>query len=119
MLQAHLFRLEYQRVDGPRIAPDRLEPHTRLDGVSGSVRLRHAEAGEAETAAIVKVELLILLDHSVGVERSAEIEPSLRNAADDPRFGRQRHVFEDALLGCDCRDAFRDADTEIDHASKR
>src|SRR2546430_15510441 len=36
--------------------------------VSVRVRLRHAEAGEVETAALVKVELLILLVHSAGIE---------------------------------------------------
>ena len=56
------------------------------------VDLRHAEAGQIEPAAIVEVELLVLVHHRLRVERRAEIEPALRHAADDARLGGQRQV---------------------------
>ena len=62
------------------------------------IGLRHAEAGKVEAAAVVEVELLVLLDDGFGIECRAEVEPTLRNTADDPGLGRERHVFEDPLL---------------------
>jgi hypothetical protein len=68
--------------------------------------------------AIVEVELLVIINDGVRVERGAEKRTTLRHAADDARFGRQCQMLEDMLLGSDRRDAFRHADTEIDHAAR-
>src|SRR5262249_19599757 len=87
--------------------------------VSIGVRLRHAQACEIEPAAIVKVELLILLDDGLRLERRSEIEPALRYAADDSGLCRQRPIFENALLRRDCGDPFRHADAQIHHAPER
>ena len=57
--------------------------------VSLRIGLRHAETGEVETSAIVEVELLVLLDDGFGIECRAEVEPTLRNTADDPGLGRR------------------------------
>ena len=79
----------------------------------------HAETRHVEPAAVVEIELLVLLDDRVGVDCGAEIEPALRHAADHARLGRQRHVLENALLVRDRRDAFGHADAEIDDAAHR
>src|SRR6478736_5514548 len=55
--------------------------------------------GEIETAAIIKVELLVLMQHGLGIERRAEIEPALRHAADNARFGGEREIAQHALFG--------------------
>ena len=52
------------------------------------VDLRHAEAGQVEAAAVVEVELLVLVDHRLGVDRGAEVQPALRHAADRRRARR-------------------------------
>src|SRR6516162_2223737 len=75
--------------------------------VSIRVRLRHAEACEIEPAAVIEVELLVLLDNSFCIERRSEIESALRYAADDSGLRGQRHVFEDVLLRCNSGHAFR------------
>ena len=100
-------------------APARRASETADVHVSIRVGLRHAETGEIEPSAVIEIELLILLDHGFGIERRAEIEPALRNTADDPGLGGERHIFENALLGGDRRDALRHADAEIDHAAER
>src|SRR3954447_22911749 len=54
------------------------------------IRLRQTEARQIEPAAIIEIELLVLMDHSPGVEGRAEVEPTLRQAADHARSRRER-----------------------------
>ena len=49
----------------------------------------HSNDCRVETAAIIKVELLILMNDRVGVYCRAEVEPSGGDATNDARFGRQ------------------------------
>ena len=83
------------------------------------IDLRHAEAGEVEPAAVVEVELLVLRDDGARVHRRPEVEPALRQAADDPGLGGERHLLEQVLLHGDGRDGFRHADAEVDHPAHR
>ena len=78
------------------------------------VRLRHAEEREVEPAAVVEIELLVLVDDGLGVDRRAEIETRRRHAADHARLGGERDELVDALLGRDRGDALRHADAEVD-----
>ena len=55
--------------------------------VALGVALGHAEDGEVEAAAVVEVELLVLVDHRVGVDRRAEVEARGRHAADHAGLG--------------------------------
>ena len=80
------------------------------------VRLGEAEKGRVEAAAVIEVELIGLVDDGLRVDRGTEIEPARRHAANDPRFGRQRHQIGDLFLVGDIRDAFGHADAEIDDA---
>ena len=72
-------------------APASLRPKRLTLTLPCRVRLRQPEAGEVEPAAVVEVELLVLVDDGAGVERRAEVEPALRQAADDARLRRQGH----------------------------
>ena len=83
------------------------------------VALREAQAGEVEAAAVVEVELLVLVQHGGRVQGGAEIEPALRQAADHPGLGGERQVFQHPLLGGHRRDPLGHADAEIDHAPRR
>ena len=59
------------------------------------------EAGQVEPAAIVEVELLVLVEERLRVDRRAEVQPALRHAADHAGLGGQRQVVEHPLLGGD------------------
>ena len=86
--------------------------------VAVPVRLRQPEARKVQPAAIVEVELLVLVDDRAGIDRRPEVEPALRQAADDAGLGRQGHEIEQ-LLGGDTPPRLRHADAEIDHAAER
>ncbi len=81
------------------------------------VAFGHAEASHVQPAAIVEVELLVLLDDGVGIDRGAEIEAAGRHAADHAGLGGQGDVGKNALLGRHRRHPFGHADAEIDHAA--
>ena len=83
------------------------------------VALGHAEAGHVETAAVIEVELLVLLDDRVGVGRGPEARTGREHAADRPGFRRQRDVGRHLFFVGDGGDAFRRANAEIDHAVRR
>ena len=87
--------------------------------VARAVGLRHAEAGEVEPAAVVEVELLVLGDDGARVDGGAEVEPALRQAADDPGLGGERHLLEQVLLLGHRGHGLGHADAEIDHAAHR
>ena len=97
------------------------QPRTEAADVDVAVRvdLRHAEARHVEAAAVVEVELLVLVDHCIRVDRRAEVQAALRHAADHAGLGGQRHVVEYLLFVGDRRDAFGHADAEIDDAAHR
>ena len=81
------------------------------------VRLRHAEAGHVQAAAVVEIELLVLLDHRVRIQRRAEIEPCLRHAADHAGLGGERQVCQYLLLRRHRRNTFGHADAEVHDAA--
>ena len=87
--------------------------------IAGRIRLRHAETSEVETAAVVKIELLILMHDGIRIERGAKIEPALRHSADDAGLGGQGKVLQHMLFGRDRGNPFRHADAEIDDAAGR
>ena len=105
-------------VDEPARARELAAEPADVD-VALRVHLRQAEAGEIEPAAVVEVELLVLVDHRPRIEGRAEVEPALRQPADDARLRREGQVLEHLLLGGHGRDALRHADAEIDHAARR
>ena len=96
-----------------------LRPEAADIDVAGRVRLRHAETCEIEAATIVEIKLLVLMDHRIGIERGAEIQAALRQAADNAGLGGQREIFQHLLFGRDRRNALGHADAEIDHAARR
>ena len=83
------------------------------------VGLSKAEAGEIEAAAIIEVELLVLVDDRAWIDGRAKIQTSLRQSADDAGFGRQRQHIEKFLFRRDGRHALWHADAEIDDAAER
>ena len=87
--------------------------------VAVGVHLRHAEARHIEAAAIVEIELLILMDHGIRVDRGAEIQAALRQAADHAGLGGEGHVVEHLLLVRDLGDTLGHADAEVDHTAHR
>ena len=87
--------------------------------VARRVDLGKSKTSEIEAAAVIKVELLVLLNDGFGIERGSEVEPALRKASYDSGFGRERQVFENALLGRDSRHPFRHADAQIYNAPER
>ena len=97
-------------------APASFGPNLLTFRLPSTIDLRQSEKGDVETAAVVEVELVGLIDHRLRVDRGAEIEPARRNAADHARLRGQRDQVDDLLLIGDCRDALRHADAEIDHA---
>ena len=54
-----------------------------------------------------------------GIDGGAKVETALRNPADDPGLGGQRHEVEQLLFGGNRGNAFGHADAEIDHAAHR
>src|SRR6516225_5304356 len=84
--------------------------------VADLVDLRKPEKGRIQTAAIIEIELVGLVDDGLGVDRGAKIDAACRNAADHAGFGRERDQVDDSLLICDRRNPFGHADAEIDHA---
>ena len=99
-------------------APAKLASEPADIDVAVCIGLRHAEAGEIEPAAVIEVELLVLLDDGLRIERRAEVESALRHAADDSGLGGERHVFEHSLLRRNGGHALRHADAEIDNAAR-
>ena len=97
-------------------APASLGPNLLTLRLPGAVDLGEAEKGHVETAAIVEIELIGLVDDGLGVDRRAEIDPACGDAADHARLCRQRDEVDDLLLVGDSRDAFGHADAEIDDA---
>jgi hypothetical protein len=87
--------------------------------VAVAVDLRHAEARHVEPAAVVEVELLVLMDDGLGVDGSAEVEPALRKSADDAGLRGQRDVSQHLLFVGDRGDTFGHADAEVHDAAHR
>jgi hypothetical protein len=81
--------------------------------VALGIALRQAEHREVEAAAVVEVELIGLVDHGLGVDRRAEVQPAGRDAADHARFGAQGDEVDDALLGRHRRHALGHADAQV------
>ena len=100
-------------------APASLPPNRLTLTLPSASHSRHAEDGEVEAAAVVEVELLVLVDHRVGVDGRAEVEARGRNPADHAGLGGQRDVAQDLLLVGHRGHAFGHADAEVDHAVGR
>ena len=94
------------------------EPSAELRDIDVALRigLRQAEKGDVESAPVVEVELVGLVDHRLGIDGGAEVQAPGRHAADDTRLGGQRHQVGDLLFGSDRGYAFWHADAEVDHA---
>jgi hypothetical protein len=92
-----------------------LRPEPANVDVTFAVAFGEAEHREVEATAVIEIELLVHVDDGVGVDYGTEVEPALRNAADDSGFGGQGHVPEDLLLVGDRGHPFRHADSEIDY----
>src|SRR5436853_592792 len=80
------------------------------------VSLSKPEKGRVKTAAIVKVELIRLINHGLGVRCCAEVEAACRHAAYNARLRRQCQQVDDFFLVGNVGDAFGHADTQINDA---
>jgi hypothetical protein len=94
-----------------------LRPEPAHVHVALGVALGHPEARHVEAAAVVEIELLVLVQDRLGVDRRAEVEPRLRHAADHARLGGKREVVEDAFLVGHGRYPLGHADAEIHDAA--
>ena len=83
------------------------------------VGLRHAEASHVQPAAVIKVELLILLNDGCRVQASSETQPTLRQTADHAGLGGQSNKFEYVLFGGDGGETLGHTNPEIDDAANR
>jgi hypothetical protein len=97
-------------VDKPAGAGETAVEQADID-VAAAIDLGHAEAGQIQAAAVVKIEHLVLVDDGFGIDRRAEIEAALRNPADDAGLGRQGHKVEQLFFRGNRGDAFGHADT--------
>src|SRR5271165_761091 len=84
--------------------------------VARGIALRHAEAGHVEAAAVVEVELLVLVDHRIHVDAGAEVAAARRNATDYAGLYGQGQQVGDLLFVGHRRHAFGHADTKVDDA---
>ena len=100
-------------------APASLRPKRLTFTLPAASDLGKSKTSEIEAAAVIKVELLVLLNDGFGIERGSEVEPALRKASYNSGFGCERQVFENALLGRDSRDPFRHADAQINDTAER
>src|SRR5690606_38609511 len=82
--------------------------------VAGSVDLGDADGGADEPAADVEVELGKLIEDGVGVGGGAEGQSARGSAADQAALDGERETVQLAALSGDLRDAFGDADAEVD-----
>ena len=78
------------------------------------VGLREAEKREVETAAVVEVELVRLVDHRLRIGRRAKIHPARGYAADHAGLRGERNKINDLFLIGNGSNAFGHADAEID-----
>ena len=83
------------------------------------VDLGHAQARHVQAATVVEVELLVLVDHRIGVDRRAEIQAALRQASDHARLGGESDVIQHLFLVGHLRHAFGHADAKIDDSAHR
>src|SRR5208282_190093 len=102
-------------VDEPARAGE-LGPELTDVEIAARIDLGEAEESHVESAAVVEVELIGLIDHGLRVDAGAEVEAARRNAADHSRLRRQRDEVDDLLLVGDRGNAFGHADAEIDDA---
>ena len=84
--------------------------------ISLAIGLREPEKGCVQPAAVIKVELIGLIDNGLCVNRGSKIEPSCRHAANDARFGGKREQISNFLFVGDGCDTLGHADAEIDNA---
>ena len=80
-----------------------------------SVGLRQAKHGQVEAAAVVKVELVRLIEDGGCVAGGTEIESACRHAANHAGFGGHRHRAAGTFFGSDDGYPFRHADAEVHH----
>lgn len=79
----------------------------------------HAQKGDVQSAAIVKVKLGRLVDNRLRVAGGAEIEAACGNTAQNAWLGGQGHQINGLLFIGDIGDAFRHADAKIDDAVRQ
>ena len=87
--------------------------------IARRIAFGHTEHGQVQPAAIVEIELLVLIDDGFDIRRRAEIQAAGRHAADDAGFGGQRDQVEHALFVGHRRNALGHADAQVDHAFER
>ena len=69
---------------------------------------------DIQTAAVIEIKLIGLIDQAIHVGRRSKIEPAVRHAANGAGFRGQCQIFDDFLLVGDVGHAFRHADAQID-----
>src|SRR5208337_2455754 len=100
-------------VDEPATASELGSESADID-IALAVDLSHAEECGVEAPAVVKIELVGLVDDGVRVDRDAEVQRAGRHPADDTGFGGQCQIVEDVFFSGDAGDAFGHTDAEVD-----
>ena len=67
--------------------------------IASCIGLCQSEESDIKSAAVVKVELVRLVDYRFGIAGRTEIQAACRDAADDTGFGSERHQVDDLFLG--------------------
>ena len=79
------------------------------------VGLGQAKDSNIESTAVIKIKLIGLIKHRLGVDSGAKTHAAGRDTADDTRLGRQGQQINQFFLCCHGGHTFRHADAKVDH----
>ena len=68
--------------------------------VAQGIRLGETEEGDIESTPVIEIELVGLVHHRVGIDASAKVHSTLRNATYDAGLGGQRDKVDDPVRRC-------------------
>jgi hypothetical protein len=93
------------------------EPGSKLAHVDVArfVHLRGAEEGDIQTAPVVEIELVWLIDEGVDVRAGSEIEAAVGHPADDARLRRQGKQIQHSFFVRNAGDPLGHPDAEVHH----
>ena len=95
-------------------APASRGPNFDTLRLPSAVGLRESEKCKVQTATVVEVELVRLINDRLRVGRRAEAEPAGGNSADDAWLRGERKKINDPFLSGNATNALGHADAEID-----
>ena len=100
-------------VDETATAGDAVFELTDID-IAFGVTFSHAQESHVQPAAIVKVELIRMVDDCIGVGRSAKVSAAGRYTANRSGFDSQCQLIADTFFIGYTGDAFRNPDAQVD-----